>query len=66
MMNKSGQGGIADTLTLFRTIEGLFTADSAIHTNIMKYEKKVAKDAGTWPYAVRLIYGPFDYVKEKF
>lgn len=51
---------------LFRTIEGLFTADSAIHTNIMKYEKKVAKDAGTWPYAVRLIYGPFDYVKEKF
>lgn len=32
----------------------------------MKYEKKVAKDAGTGPYAVRLIYGPFDYVKEKF
>ena len=48
------------------TIEGLFTAGSAIHTNIMKYEEKVAKDAGTGPYAVRLIYGPFDYVKEEF
>lgn len=48
------------------TIEGLFTAGTAIHTNIMKYEKKVAKDAGTGPYAVRLIYGPFDYVKEEF
>lgn len=48
------------------TIEGLFTAGTAIHTNIMKYEEKVAKDAGTGPYAVRLIYGPFDYVKEEF
>ena len=28
--------------------------------------KKAAKDAGTGPYAVRLIYGPFDYVKEVF
>lgn len=48
------------------TIDGLFTAGGAIHTNIMKYEEKVAKDAGTGPYAVRLIYGPFDYVKEEF
>lgn len=48
------------------TFNGLFTSGSAIHTNILKYDEKVAKDAGVGSYAVRLIYGPFDYVKEEF
>lgn len=48
------------------TIEGLLTARFAIYTNIMKYEEKIAKEAGIGSYAVRLIYGPFDYVKEEF
>lgn len=48
------------------TIKGLRTAACAVHTDILKYDEKTAKLAGVGPYAVRLIYGPFDYVKEEF
>lgn len=48
------------------TMEGLITAACAIRTNILKYDENVAKNASVGPYAVRLIYGPFDYVKEEF
>lgn len=36
-----------------------------VHTDIIKYESGVVKKYGT-PYAVRIIYGPYDYVKEEF
>ena len=47
-------------------MEGLITAACAIRTNILMYDENVAKNASVGPYAVRLIYGPFDYVKEEF
>lgn len=38
----------------------------ALHTDIMKYDEELAKAANSKPYAVRLIYGPYEYVKEEF
>lgn len=36
-----------------------------IHTDILKYKSDLVKIYGV-PYAVRIIYGPYDYVKEEF
>lgn len=38
---------------------------TGIHTDIIKYENNLVKVYGN-PYAVRIIYGPYDYVKEEF
>ena len=38
---------------------------NGIHTDIIKYESDLVKVYGN-PYAVRIIYGPYDYVKEEF
>ena len=38
----------------------------ALHTSILKYDEEKAKIAGRKPYAVRLIYGPYNYVNEEF
>lgn len=48
------------------TLQGSFEAGVAIHTNIMKYDEDLVKEIKCFPYAVRLIYGPFNYVKEEF
>ena len=48
------------------TIQGGIEAGVAIHTNIMKYDEDLVKEINHSPYAVRLIYGPFNYVKEEF
>lgn len=48
------------------TLQGSFEAGVAIHTNIMKYDEDLVKEIKHSPYAVRLIYGPFNYVKEEF
>lgn len=48
------------------TLQGSFEAGVAIHTNIMKYNEDLVKEIKCSPYAVRLIYGPFNYVKEEF
>ena len=48
------------------TLQGSFAAGVAIHTNIMKYDEDLVKEIKHSPYAVRLIYGPFNYVKEEF
>lgn len=48
------------------TLQGGFEAGVAIHTNIMKYDEDLVKEIKHSPYAVRLIYGPFNYVKEDF
>lgn len=48
------------------TLQGGFEAGVAIHTNIMKYDEDLVKEIKHSPYAVRLIYGPFNYVKEEF
>lgn len=39
--------------------------EGAVHIDIINYSKEVAKNAG-FEYSVRIIYGPFDYVKEEF
>lgn len=36
-----------------------------IHTDIIKYSNDLVKIYGI-PYAVRIIYGPYNYVKEEF
>ena len=36
-----------------------------VHTDIIKYESKLAKIYNI-PYAVRIVYGPYDYVNEEF
>lgn len=36
-----------------------------VHTDIIKYESKLVKIYNI-PYAVRIIYGPYDYVNEEF
>lgn len=38
---------------------------TAIHTDIMKYDEKLAKDTGI-KYSTRIIYGPYNYIKEEF
>jgi hypothetical protein len=38
---------------------------TGIHTDIIKYENNLVKVYGN-PYAVRIINGPYDYVKEEF
>ena len=48
------------------TLQGSFEAGVAIHTDIMKYDEDLVKEIKHSPYAVRLIYGPFNYVKEEF
>ena len=48
------------------TIQGGIEAGVAIHTNIMKYDEDLVKEINHSPYVVRLIYGPFNYVKEEF
>ena len=47
------------------TLQGSYEAGVAIHTDIMKYDEEVARNL-QYQYAVRLIYGPFNYVKEEF
>jgi len=37
----------------------------AIHTDIIKYSDDLSKKTNT-PYSVRIIYGPYSYVKEEF
>lgn len=48
------------------TLQGSFEAGVAIHTDIMKYDEDLVKEIKHSPYEVRLIYGPFNYVKEEF
>ena len=38
---------------------------NGVHTDIIKYDTKVTK-VFDFPYAVRIIYGPYNYVKEEF
>lgn len=38
---------------------------TGIHTDIIKYESELAKSLGHY-YGVRIVYGPYDYVKEEF
>jgi len=38
---------------------------SAIHTDIIKYNEELAKDTGI-KYSTRIIYGPYNYIKEEF
>lgn len=38
---------------------------TAIHTDIIKYDEELAKDTGI-KYATRIIYGPYNYIKEEF
>lgn len=38
---------------------------NGLHTDIIKYDSDWAKTYG-YPYAVRIIYGPYNYVKEEF
>lgn len=47
------------------TLQGSYEAGVAIHIDIMKYDEEVARNL-QYQYAVRLIYGPFNYVKEEF
>ena len=44
-------------------LEGNYTG--AVHIDIINYDEELAQNAG-FEYSVRIIYGPFNYVKEEF
>lgn len=39
--------------------------EGAVHIDIINYDEELARNAG-FEYSVRVIYGPFNYVKEEF
>lgn len=44
-------------------LEGKYTA--AVRIDIINYDEELARSSGI-KYSVRIIYGPFNYVKEEF
>lgn len=48
------------------TRQGFYNTGAAIRTSIMKFDENIVEETKCSPYAVRLIYGPFNYVKEEF